>query len=103
MLDWVANFEGDNATIFVATEEGLLHNMRQSRPELNIQVAPSYSGCQCNACPYMKRNTVELVRQAQRGIGFHIDYLDNTTMEQARIPIERMLAFSQQQTDQHAA
>lgn len=103
MLDWVTNFQGDKATIFVATEEGLLHNMRQLRPELNLQVAPIYSGCQCNACPYMKRNTVDLVKHAQRGVGFHIDYLDEITVEQAKVPIERMLSFSQQPMDQHAA
>lgn len=93
MLDWVEKFNGQAGTIYVATEEGLLHNMHQLRPELNIQQAPIYSGCQCNVCPYMKRNTVELVSQAQQGDGFVIDYLDDDTMNKARVPIERMLSF----------
>ena len=96
MLDWVKNFAHDVATIYVATEEGLLYNMRQLRPELNIQQAPISTGCQCNACPYMKRNTVELVKQAQQGKGFKIDYLDDRTIELAVKPIDRMLAFSRQ-------
>jgi quinolinate synthase len=94
MLDWVENFDGDAETIFIATEEGLLHNMRLLRADLNLQLAPIYDGCQCNACPYMKRNTVELVKDAQQGIGFEIDYLDEATIKQAIKPIERMLNFS---------
>ncbi|MDH5178301.1 MAG: quinolinate synthase NadA [Gammaproteobacteria bacterium] len=95
MLDWIEKFSGATEVIYVATEEGLLHNMRQLRTDLNIQQAPIYSGCQCNACPYMKRNTVDLVRQAQMGKGFVIDYLTEETMDQARKPVERMLSFSQ--------
>ena len=103
MLNWIENFNDKPGTIYVATEEGLLYNMRQLRPELNIQQAPIYSGCQCNACPYMKRNTAELVRKAQQGDGFIIDYLDDITMEKARIPIERMLEFSQKKMSMNAA
>jgi quinolinate synthase len=95
MLDWVKTFHGERSTIYVATEEGLLHNMHVLRPDLTIVQAPIYSGCQCNACPYMKRNTVALVEAAQCGEGFEINYLDHTTMDKARLPIERMLAFSQ--------
>jgi quinolinate synthase len=103
MLNWIEAFVGNTGTIYVATEEGLLHNMHQLRPELNIQQAPIYTGCQCNACPYMKRNTVELVRLAQQGKGFKIDYLDEMTMEQARKPIGRMLTYSQAQLTVNAA
>ncbi len=105
MLDWVKNFEGDpdSTTLFIATEEGLLHNMRQLRPELNLRQAPIYTGCQCNACPYMKRNTVDLVVRAQQGKGFVIDYLDDETIEKARAPIERMLNFSKKRSAKNAA
>jgi quinolinate synthase len=103
MLNWIEEFDDEPGTIYVATEEGLLHNMHQLRPELNIQQAPIYTGCQCNACPYMKRNTVELVRRAQQGDGFKIDYLDTQIIEKARRPIERMLEFSKQQESKYAA
>jgi len=42
----------------------------------------------------MKRNTPELVQQAQQGKGFIIDYLNNKTIEKAVKPIRRMLDFS---------
>ena len=103
MLSWVENFSGEAHTIFIATEEGLLYNMHQLRPELNLQQAPIYSGCQCNACPYMKRNTVELVKQAQQGKGFEINYLDEDTIAKALKPIERMLNFSQSRLSDNAA
>lgn len=93
MLAWVRDFPNKVGTIFVATEEGLLYNMRQIRPELDIRQAPIYSGCQCNSCPYMKLNTVEKVRKAQNGEGTVIDYMSEQDMELARKPIERMLEF----------
>lgn len=103
MLSWVENFSGEAETIFIATEEGLLYNMRQLREDINLQLAPTYSGCQCNACPYMKRNTVELVKKAQQGNGFEINYLSEDTIAKAVKPIERMLRFSQSQLADNAA
>jgi quinolinate synthase len=105
MLNWIKEFD-DSGVIFVATEDGLLYNMSQLRPELDIRQLPVYEGCQCNVCPYMKRNTPKLVREAQAGQGFKIDYLDTATMDAARKPIERMLEFSatkaKKQTEQVA-
>lgn len=93
MLKFVKQYDGD-ATIYVATEEGLLYNMSKARPDLDIQQAPIYSGCACNTCPFMKLNTVELVKQSIEGTaGVKIDYLDQQTIDQAYKPIKRMLDF----------
>ena len=95
MLNWIKAFPHRTGTIFVATEEGLLYNMRTARPELDIRPYTSYNGCQCNSCPYMKLNTVDLVWGATKGnTGVVIDYLNPEVVEQARKPIERMLKFS---------
>ena len=80
--------------IFVATEDGILYNMHEARPDLDLRQAPVYTGCQCNSCPYMKLNTVDAVRRAQAGEGTVIDYLTPAQMDAARLPIERMLEFS---------
>lgn len=94
MLNYVKNFQGNNSTvIFVATEDGILYNMKMARPALDIRQAPIYKGCQCNSCPYMKLNTVASVKRAQQGIGFEVDYLSEEIMNKARVPIERMLNF----------
>jgi quinolinate synthase len=95
LLNWIKQYSGDNnATILVATEEGILYNMKQARPELNIIQAPIYTGCKCNACPYMKLNTVTAVKQAQqlKG-GVEINYLTDEIIEKAYMPIKRMLNF----------
>ncbi len=94
MLNWVKEFPYKVGTIFVATEEGLLYNLRQMRPELDIRQAPIYSGCACNKCEFMKRNTVDNVKHAKLfGMGTKINYLSDELMERARLPIERMLEF----------
>jgi quinolinate synthase len=104
MLNWVKAFKAEpDATIFVATEEGILYNMGLARPDLKIVQAPIYAGCQCNQCPYMRLNTIEAVRRAQAGEGVRIDYLSDAQMDAARLPIERMLAFSEAQMKRAAA
>lgn len=96
MLNWVKAYNGAATdVIFVATEDGILYNMRLARPDLDIRQAPIYAGCQCNSCPYMKMNTIEAVKRAQQGTGTRIDYLSEAEMDAARLPIERMLEFSQ--------
>ena len=95
MLNWVKDFKGSIGTIFVATESGLLYNMKEARPDLDIRLAMGYNGCMCSTCPYMKMNTEELVQATIDGkAGTVIDYLSDDIMEQARKPIERMLEFS---------
>lgn len=94
MLEWIKDFPHKVGTIWVATEEGLLHDMRKARPELDIRPAPGYNGCMCNQCPYMKMNTMEAVQAAMDGTGGTvIDYLTNDQMEAARRPFDRMLNF----------
>lgn len=94
MLQWVIDFPHKVGTIWVATEEGLLHDMRKARPELDIRSTPGYKGCQCDVCPYMKMNTVEAVQAAMDGTGGTvIDYLTFDQIVMARGPIKRMLDF----------
>ncbi|HJW73818.1 MAG TPA: quinolinate synthase NadA, partial [Geothrix sp.] len=57
LLNFVAK---DSANTFiVATEAGILHQMRQRRPEAELIPAPADSGCNCSLCPYMKLNSLE--------------------------------------------
>ena len=95
LLNWVKTYSGaQNAVILVATEDGILYNMKNARPDLDIRQAPIYTGCKCNSCPYMKLNTVEAVKQAQnQSGGTVIDYLTPETIERALVPINRMLNF----------
>ncbi len=43
----------------VATESGIIHQMKKLSPEKEFLIVPSDSTCNCNDCPYMKLNTLE--------------------------------------------
>ena len=95
MLEYVTNVKG-TPVIFVATDEGLLYNMREVRPDLDIRLAPTYNGCQCNACPYMAKNTEEAVQAAIDGIGGTvIDYIPEDARLRAKLPITIMLNWKE--------
>jgi len=95
MLEWVNDFPYKVGTIWVATETGLINDMKKARPELDFRPVPGYNGCMCDTCPYMKLNTVDAVNAALTGAGgTSIDYLTDDLIDAARKPIERMLEFS---------
>ncbi|MCC6399664.1 MAG: quinolinate synthase NadA [Flavobacteriales bacterium] len=50
----------------VATEAGILYNMRAEVPGKTLIPAPAFADneCACSECPYMKLNTLEKVRDA---------------------------------------
>ncbi|NDG85191.1 MAG: quinolinate synthase NadA [Proteobacteria bacterium] len=43
----------------VATEAGILHQMKKQAPGKNLIAAPPNQNCACNECPFMKLNTLE--------------------------------------------
>jgi quinolinate synthase len=51
--------ESPARAFIVATEEGILHQMRRAAPDKTFLSAPGRQGCACNVCPHMKRNTLE--------------------------------------------
>ncbi len=48
----------------VATETGILHQMKKARPDAELIQAPAEGSCGCNDCPFMKLNTLENLLQA---------------------------------------
>ena len=77
----------------VATESGILHQMKKLSPEKEFYIVPSDSTCSCNDCPYMKLNTMEKLYLALKN-GKPAISLDAETIELARKPIIRMLDIS---------
>ena len=45
-------------TFIVATEAGILHQMRKAAPHKTFLPAPPEGACSCNECPYMKANRI---------------------------------------------
>ncbi|MBP1773770.1 MAG: quinolinate synthetase complex, subunit [Holophagaceae bacterium] len=90
LLNFVAK---DSAKAFiVATEAGILHQMRQRRPEAELIPAPADSGCNCSLCPYMKLNSLEKLYLCLRDLKPEIK-LDEAVRVRALKPLERMLAL----------
>ena len=80
-------------TFIVLTEPGILHQMKQRTPEKTLIDVPGVDGCSCNACPYMRLNTLQKLHDCLDTMEPAIE-LDETLRQRALEPIERMLALS---------
>ena len=80
-------------SFIVLTEPGILHQMRQRQPQKTFLEVPGADGCSCNACPYMRLNTLEKVWRCLETLAPQIE-LDESLRRRALAPIERMLAMS---------
>lgn len=80
-------------TFIVATEPGILHQMRKYRPDALFLEAPAEGSCACNQCPYMKLNTTQKIALTLENLAPQI-HLSPASAEQARIPLQRMMALS---------
>jgi quinolinate synthase len=81
------------SSFIVLTEPGILHQMHQRVPDKQFFPVPGTDGCSCNACPYMRLNTLEKVWHCLATLQPGIE-LDENLRRRALVPIERMLAMS---------
>jgi quinolinate synthase len=77
----------------VATESGILHQMKKASPGKLFIPAPPDNGCSCNECPYMRLNTLEKVYLCMRDMTPIVSLPDDLRLR-ARVPLERMLELS---------
>ena len=77
----------------VATESGILHQMKKVAPEKEFIIVPADETCSCNDCEYMKLNTLEKLYLCIRDEHPEIS-LPQSVIENARRPIQRMLDLS---------
>jgi quinolinate synthase len=82
-----------SGSFIVATESGILHQMKKAAPGKNLIPAPPEKNCACNDCPYMKLNTMEKLYNCMKNKEPQI-VMDEETMKRGLAPIERMLAMS---------
>ena len=82
-------------TYIVATEAGILHEMRKRCPETTfIPVPPESGACACNECNFMRLNTLEKLYNCLRDESPEIT-VDPAVAERAVRPIRRMLEISE--------
>lgn len=77
----------------VVTEAGIIHQMQKAAPDKKFIPAPPNANCACNECPYMRKNTLEKIRNALRDMTPEI-ILPEDVRRRALVPLERMLAIS---------
>ncbi len=86
--------QSDKKTFIVATESGILHEMRKRNPQKKfIPVPPLDSTCACNECSFMRLNTLEKLYLCLRDEQPEI-HIEETIRIKALRPIKRMLEMS---------
>lgn len=77
----------------VATESGILHQMKKDSPNKEFIIVPSDETCSCNDCPYMKMITLQKIYDVLKNESNEI-LLDKEIIEKSLLPVERMLEIS---------
>jgi quinolinate synthase len=83
----------DAKKYIVATESGIVHQMRKASPGKEFIEGPPVGSCACNECPHMKLNTMEKVYLALRDLEPRLEMTPDL-ITRARVPLERMLSLS---------
>jgi len=82
-------------TYIVATEAGIIHQMKKENPQKNyFPVPPRDSTCGCSECNFMKLITVKKIYDCLLGEKPEI-HLDSEILLKARKPIIRMMEISE--------
>ena len=89
----------DSSFFIVATEEGILHKMRQSAPGKTFVAAPTAgegATCvSCAHCPWMKMNDLQRLIAVLQAKDTEV-HIDEAIRVRAAVPIQRMVAYGQQ-------
>jgi quinolinate synthase len=86
--------DDNSQSYIVATEAGIIHQMKKAEPGKNfIAAPPEEESCSCNECPYMKLNTMKKLYLCMKNKYPEI-VLDPVIAKKALIPINRMLEMS---------
>ena len=89
------NFTKQNPAkkFIVATETGIIYQMKKYSPEKEFLVVPTDETCSCNDCPYMKLNTLPKLLRCIEKETPEIQ-LSRELIDKAKKPILRMLTLS---------
>jgi len=89
MLNAVGQFP-EAHTVLIATENGMLHQLKKRYPDKEFVIADGCLGCRLN-CPYMKSITLEDIQRSLTDNVFEIT-VPADVADGARLALERMLA-----------
>jgi quinolinate synthase len=87
MLDFARERAGTGGTAIMATETGMLHQLRLAAPDVDFVAANEAASCR-----FMKMITLPKLRDALRDMQHEVK-VPPAIAERARVPIERMVAI----------
>ncbi len=88
--------ESDCKQFIVATESGIIHEMKKRSKDKEFIPAPPEDGsCSCNECSYMKLNTIEKLYNCLKDNTGMVE-VDKELSAKAVKPIKRMLEISKE-------
>lgn len=93
MLKYIETSE--KKRFIVATESGILYEMRRNNPDKEFLTVASGDSCSCMECAYMKMNTLEKLYRCLRDESPEIT-LSAEMIEKAARPIVKMLDMSRE-------
>jgi quinolinate synthase len=88
IIDWCVSAPAEE--YIVMTESGVRHSLERLAPQKRFYFVPN-ENCNCSECPYMRRNTLEKLRDCLTTLTPRIELSDDI-IRRAALPIERMLA-----------
>ena len=83
----------DTDTFIVLTEPGIIHQMQQRVPQKTLLEVPGLDGCSCNACPYMRLNTLQKLHDCLSTLEPAIE-MEESLRIKAFLPMQKMLEMS---------
>lgn len=87
IIDWCATTDAEE--FIVMTESGVAHSLKRLSPGKRFHFVPN-EHCNCSECPYMRRNTLEKLRDCLRNLAPRVE-LSAGLIRRAAVPLERML------------
>lgn len=85
--------ENYNKEYIIATEEGIIHQLKKKNPDKIFYPLANLTGCACNQCPYMRLHTLDKVLSALETLEPQIHLPEDLRLA-ALLPLERMLELS---------
>jgi quinolinate synthase len=87
LIEWCARSPAEE--FIIMTESGVLRSLEKLAPGKRFYFIPN-ENCNCSECPYMRRNTLEKLRECLLELEPRVELSDDI-IARAAIPIERML------------
>jgi quinolinate synthase len=88
IINWCVTHPGRE--FIIVTESGVSHSLQRLAPDKTFHFIRNEQ-CNCSECPYMRRNTLEKLRDCLLNLEPRVE-LAPEIIEQAAVPLRRMLA-----------